>query len=108
MLKSVCHVKKSDVVQVMSGKERGKTGKVLKVNQKRGRVFIEKLNMIKRHKKPVGQQAGGIIEAEGGISASSILLFCDKCGRGVRTKVKGLESGKKIRVCKKCNGELDK
>ncbi len=108
MLKTISHVKKADIVQVMTGKERGKTGKVLKVNQKKGRVYVEKLNMIKRHKKPMGQQAGGIVEVEGGIASSSLLLYCDKCSRGVRTKAKILESGKKIRVCKKCNTDLDK
>ena len=108
MLRSIYHIKKADIVQVMTGKERGKTGKILRVNQKSGRVFVEKLNILKRHKKAVGQQPGGIIESEGGISASNILLYCEKCSTGVRTKVEQLESGKKIRVCKKCDSKLDK
>lgn len=104
----VTHIKKKDLVQVMSGKEKGKTGKVLRINQKRGRVFVEKLNMIKRHKKSNGQVAGGIVEQEGGLAASILLLYCDKCGRGVRTQRRTLESGKKARFCRKCNTQLDK
>jgi large subunit ribosomal protein L24 len=108
MERTILHIKKKDTVQIMSGKERGKTGKVLRVNHKTGRVFVEKLNMIKRHKKPSGTAPGGIVEAEGSLAASVLLLFCDKCNRGVRTSRKVLESGKKVRVCRKCNGQLDK
>ena len=105
---SVTHVKKKDLVQVMVGKERGKTGKILRVNQKYGRVTIEKLNIVKRHTKPTGQKPGGIIEKEGSLAACNVLLYCDKCARGVRTTRKKLESGKSVRVCKKCSGQLDK
>jgi large subunit ribosomal protein L24 len=105
---TVTHVKKNDLVQVMVGKERGKTGKILKVNQKKGRVLIEKLNMIKKHSKPNQKSAGGIVELEGLISASNVLLYCEKCTSGVRTGQKALDSGKKVRVCKKCNTQLDK
>lgn len=104
----VLHLKKKDLVQVMNGKERGKTGKILRVDHKHGRVFVEKLNMVKRHKKPTGQTPGGIIESEGGLAACILLLYCDKCGKGVRTGKKVLESGKKVRVCRKCNTALDK
>jgi len=105
---TVSHIKKKDLVQVMMGKEKGKTGKVLRVNQKHGRVFIEKLNLVKRHTKPTGQEAGGIIEKESPIYACNVLLYCDKCSRGVRTSRKILESGKKVRVCTKCKTQLDK
>ncbi len=108
MERSIFHVKKKDLVQVMSGKEKGKTGKVLRIMHKRGRVVIEKLNMVKRHTKPTGQKPGGIIEQEGALSASVVLLYCDKCSRGVRTAKKTLESGKKVRVCAKCKNQLDK
>jgi len=92
---TVTHVKKNDLVQVMVGKERGKTGKILRVNQKKGRVLVEKLNMIKRHTKPTQKSAGGIVEAEGLISASNVLLYCDKCSAGVRTARKTLGNWKK-------------
>jgi len=111
---TVTHVKKNDVVQVMVGKERGKIGKVLRVNQKRGRVLVEKLNMIKKHTKPTQKSAGGIVEVEGLISASNVLLYCDKCSSGVRTSRKAPETGKNVRVCKKvrvcreCKTQLDK
>lgn len=108
MLQTVHHIKKKDVVQVMSGKEKGKTGKVLRVLQKKGSVVIEKLNIHKKHKKPTGQTPGGIMEAEGPINASAVLLYCDKCAKGVRTHKKVLETGKKIRVCTKCDTALDK
>ena len=108
MERTVLHLKKKDLVQVMSGKEKGKTGKVLRINHKKGRVFIEKLNIVKRHTKATGQAPGGIVESEGGLASSAILLFCDKCGRGVRTVRKLLESGKKVRSCRKCKTQIDK
>jgi len=92
----------------MSGKEKGKTGKILRVIQKKGRVVIEKLNMVKRHKKATGNTPGGIIEQEHPLAGSVVLLFCDKCGRGVRTKRILLEGGKKVRVCRKCDNRIDK
>lgn len=108
MIHTIFHVKKKDVVQVMTGKERGKTGKIMRVIQKKNRVVVEKLNMVKRHTKPTGQAAGGILEKEAPINASNVLLFCDKCNRGRRTSAKVLEGGKKVRVCRKCSTQLDK
>ena len=107
-LVTVTHIKKKDLVQIMTGREKGKTGKILRVVQKRGRVLVEKLNMVKRHTKPTGKAPGGIIEAEGSIAASNVLLYCEKCNSGVRTAPKLLESGKKVRVCRKCKTQLDK
>ncbi len=108
MVRNVFHLKKKDLVQVMTGKEKGKTGKILRINQKKGRVYVEKLNLVKRHTKPTGQKPGGIVEAEGGIAASNILLYCDKCGKGVRVSPVVLDGGKKVRACKKCKAQLDK
>jgi large subunit ribosomal protein L24 len=108
MMDTVNHLKKKDLVQVMNGKEKGKTGKVLRVIKGSGKVVIEKLNMVKRHTKATQKAPGGIIEAEGAVYASNVLLFCEKCNRGVRTGKKVLESGKKVRVCKKCKTQLDK
>lgn len=105
---TVSHVKKRDLVQVISGKEKGKTGKVLRVVQKKGTVVVEKLNIIKRHTKATGKSPAGIIEKEAPLQASKVLLYCEKCSKGVRTKKKQLESGKKVRVCTKCSAELDK
>ncbi|MBI1861310.1 MAG: 50S ribosomal protein L24 [Deltaproteobacteria bacterium] len=103
----VCHVKKKDLVQVMTGKERGKTGKVLRVHHKSSRVVVEKLNIIKRHTRPTGKTPGGIVEKEAPIAASNVLLYCEKCGKGRRTVVKKSEKAK-LRHCRKCNTALDK
>ena len=103
------HIKKDDIVQVFAGKERGKKGKVLVVLQEKERVKIEKLNMFKKHMKPDRQtRQGGIVEREGTIHLSNVLLVCDKCGKGVRVKRKRLEDGKRVRVCRKCEEVLDK
>ena len=108
MVQTIFHLKKKDLVQVMTGKERGKTGKVLRVIQKKNRVVIEKINMLKKHTKPTGKSAGGIVEMEGPLAASAVLLYCDKCARGVRTFRKLLESGNKVRCCSKCKNPLEK
>lgn len=108
MLECISHVKKKDLVQVISGKEKGKTGKVLRVINKKNRVVVEKLNMVKRHTKPTGKAPGGIVEKEASIAASNVLLYCEKCAKGVRTKRTLLETGKKVRVCRKCSAQLDK
>jgi large subunit ribosomal protein L24 len=105
---TIFHVRKNDIVQVKTGKDKGKTGKVLRVVRKTGKVVVEKVNVLKRHTKPTGKAPGGIVEKEGSIQASNVLLFCDKCGKGVRTVRKTLESGKKARSCRKCSTQLDK
>ncbi len=105
---TVDHVRKNDVVQVMVGKDRGKTGKIMRVQHKHGRVVVEKLNMVKRHTKSTPKGPGGILESERPMAVAKVLLYCDKCGRGVRTRTKSLESGKKVRECAKCSAQLDK
>ncbi len=99
-------LKKNDLVEVIAGKEKGKTGKVLKVLIKKDRVVVEKINFIKRHSRPSGRtKQGGIVEKEAPIHISNVLLICPKCNQGVRLGKKILEDGKKVLVCKKC-GEL--
>ena len=101
-------IRKNDSVMVISGKERGKTGKVLRVNPKEDAVIIERINVVKRHTKPRGpQQAGGIIEKEASIPASNIMIMCDKCNAPVRIGHKVLADGNKIRVCRRCAEALD-
>jgi large subunit ribosomal protein L24 len=107
-MQDVSHVKKNDIVQVLVGKDRGKTGKVLRIVHKTGRVVVEKINVVKRHTKPTGKAPGGIVEKEGPIAASNVLLYCEKCGKGVRTARKSLENGKTVRSCRKCKAQLDK
>lgn len=100
------HVRKNDLVMVIAGKEKGKTGKILKVLPKKNRVVVEKVNFIKRHTRPTGRmRQGGIIQKEAPIHISNVLLLCPKCNKGVRTGSRHLEDGKKVFVCKKC-GEI--
>ncbi len=103
------HIKKDDVVQVISGKEKGKKGKVLAIFKETNRATVEKLNMFKRHTKPSqGNQQGGIIEREGSIHISNILPVDDKLGKGVRVKWKKLEDGNRVRVSVKTGEIIDK
>ncbi|MBE6871092.1 MAG: 50S ribosomal protein L24 [Ruminococcaceae bacterium] len=98
------HVKKGDNVIVLSGKDKGKEGKVLEVAPKEGKVIVEKINIVKKHVKPRRQgDMGGIIEAEGALYACKVQLVCPKCKKGTRAGYKVLEDGKKVRVCKHCN-----
>ena len=100
-------IRKNDVVQVISGREKGKSGKVLRVDRKSGRVTVEKLNMVKRHVKPSQKSPqGGISEKELPLHYSKVLLMCPKCNRGVRHGIE-FKAEKKLRVCKRCKGTLE-
>lgn len=77
-------LRKNDTVQVIAGREKGKTGKVLKVDSKSGRVTVEKVNLVKKHTRPTMQSAGGILERELPLHYSNVLLMCPKCNKGVR------------------------
>lgn len=96
-------IRKNDVVIVLSGKDKGKSGKVLEVRPKKERVIIEGVNLLKRHTKanPKNQQ-GGIIARESPIHISKVNLFCPRCQKGVRFGTRQLEDGTKIRFCRKC------
>ena len=101
------HVKTGDTAVVLSGKEKGKRGKVLSVNPKKGMVVIEGVNMIKCHTKPRRQgETGGIIEREGALRACKVMKVCPKCNKPTRAAHKLLADGKKVRVCKKCGAEI--
>ena len=100
-------LKKSDMVKVISGKEKGKTGKILKTIRDKNQVVVEKLNIVKRHKRPDAKGKGGILEKEGPINASNVMFLCSKCDVGARIGYKILEDGGKVRVCKKCQEILD-
>jgi len=100
------HVKKNDLVMVIAGRDKGKSGRVLSVLSKKNRVIVEKVNFIKRHTRPSAKQRqGGIIEREGPINISNVMLICTKCNKPSRIGKKYLEDNKKVRVCKKC-GEI--
>ncbi|MDD5711477.1 MAG: 50S ribosomal protein L24 [Smithellaceae bacterium] len=100
-------LKKGDTVKVIAGKEKGKSGKLLKVIAEKNRVIVEKLNLVKKHQRPDAKGKGGIVEKESSLEASNVMLVCSKCDRGVRIGYRKLEDGKKVRVCKKCNEILD-
>lgn len=101
-------VKKEDTVLVIAGKEKGKKGRVLSVLPSEEKVIIEKVNIIKRHMKPSRKYTqGGIIEKEAPIHISNVMLLCPKCNKPTRIGNRLLESGKKVRVCKKCQEVID-
>ena len=101
-------IRKNDSVLVIAGKERGKTGKVLRVLKEKDAVIIERLNIVKRHTKPRGpQQMGGIVEKEAAVHASNIMIMCEKCNAPARIGRKILADGKKVRVCRNCKEALD-
>ena len=96
---SKVHVKTGDTVIVISGKDKGKQGKVLQVSPKEQKVIVEGLNMVTKHVKPRKQgEEGGIIQRETPIYASKVMLVCPKCGKAARVAAKVGEDGKKIRV----------
>lgn len=98
-------IKKEDRVVVLSGKDRGKTGKVLAVFPKSDTVLVERINLMKHHSKRGGSmgQQGGIIEREVPIRASKVMLVCPRCNSQTRTYRKMLETGFRVRVCRKCH-----
>ncbi|MFN4189565.1 MAG: 50S ribosomal protein L24 [Pseudothermotoga sp.] len=102
-------IRKDDLVQVISGKDKGKRGKILKVVPKENKVVIQGINIVKRHQRPIPQlREGGIIEREAPIYASKVMIVCPSCDRPTRVGAKFLEDGTKVRVCKKCGEVIDK
>jgi large subunit ribosomal protein L24 len=98
------HVKKDDLVMVVTGKDKGKSGKVLRVLPEKQRVLVENLNVVKRHTRPSqANKEGGIIEKEAPIAISNVQLICPGCSEPARTGIKVLDDGSKVRFCKKCN-----
>ena len=101
-------LKKDDMVVVTVGKDKGKTGKIIKVDRDHHRVFVENCNMIKKTVKP-SQTApqGGFIERENFLNASNVMIECPQCRKPTRIAHKILETGKKVRACKKCHELID-
>jgi len=103
------HIKKNDLVMVISGREKGKSGRVLKVLPEKERLIIEKINFIKKHSRPHGQQRrGGILEKEAPLHISNVALLCEKCNKPVRIGHRIVEGNKKTRYCRKCGEIFDK
>jgi len=102
-------IKKDDKVMVISGKEKGKAGRVLSVEPKKERVIIEKINIIKRHMKPSRKYSqGGIIEKEGPVHISNVMLVCPRCQRPTKISKQIMEDRRKLRTCKKCKEVIDR
>jgi large subunit ribosomal protein L24 len=108
MIKESIKIKKDDKVKIIAGKDKGKVGKVLRVNAKKNRLLVENINIVKRHTKPSAQnRQGGILESEASIHWSNVMLMCNKCIEPVRVKSKTLDDGNKVRVCRKCDEIID-
>jgi large subunit ribosomal protein L24 len=101
-------IKKGDNVVVIAGKDKKKTGKVLEVSPKDGKVLVENVNIVTKHNKPRSQQdKGGIAKKPAAIDASNVMVVCPVCGKATRVAHTEVD-GKKVRSCKKCNASLDK
>ncbi len=101
-------IKRGDLVEVISGKDKGKRGKVLRVIPRERKVIVEGVNMVKRHQRPIPQlREGGIIEREAPIYISKVMVVCPNCDRRTRVGFKVLENGDKVRYCKKCGEIID-
>ena len=103
-------IRRNDNVVVTTGRDSGKRGRVLKVLPDKNRGVVEGVNMIKRHTRPNPQRniQGGIVEREGAVHASNVQLVCPECGKMTRLGHKVLTDGRKVRVCRKCDGVVDK
>ncbi len=101
-------IKKNDQVKVISGRDNGKTGKVLEVDMPKSRVLVEHVQMLKHHLRPNPQKniKGGIMERESWISRSNVMLLCPSCGP-IRFRQQALPDGRKVRACRKCGNTLD-
>ena len=101
------NVKKGDTVEVISGKDKGKQGLVLRTYPEEGKVLVEGVAIVKKATRPTpANQQGGIIEQEAAIDASNVMLICPSCGKPTRVGHAKDAEGKKVRVCKKCNAQF--
>ncbi len=103
-------IRKNDNVQVTAGKDRGKRGRVLRVLPDKNRLVVEGVNFVKRHTKPNPSKnvKGGVMEREAALHASNVQLVCPECGAPTRVGRRLLEDGRKVRICRKCEGVVDK
>ena len=108
MINTKIRIRKDDKVKILTGKDKGKISKVLKVIMKSNRVVVENINVVKVHQKPTqASPQGGIVEKSMPIEISNMMLMCNNCVKPTRIGIKELENGKRVRVCKKCNEQID-
>lgn len=101
-------LKVNDQVEVIAGKDKGRVGKILRVDREKNRVVVERINMIKKHQKATdATQPGQIIEREASIHISNVMIVCPECTETVRTGKQFLEDGTKVRFCKSCKATLE-
>lgn len=101
------HVRKNDIVYIVSGKDKDKTGEVLKVNPSKNTVVVSGVNIITKHLKPNRQNMqGGIVKVEAPINASKVMLYCNSCKKSTRIQHKFVDDGTKVRVCKHCGQKI--
>ncbi len=103
-------IRRNDTVVITTGKDSGKRGRVLKVLPVKNRLIVEGINLIKRHTRPNPQRnvKGGIVEREASLHASNAQLICPECGKMTRIGQQILADGRKVRICRKCEGVVDK
>ena len=104
------HVKKNDQVKVLAGRDRGKTGRVLRVLPRQRRAIVENINVVRRHTRPNPQKnvQGGIVEREAPMDISKLQVICGECNKPSRVGFDVLSDGKKVRQCKRCGGTIDR
>lgn len=108
MRQGQCNLRVNDKVEVIAGKDKGRVGKVLRVERDKDRVVVERINMIKKHQKANdATQSGQIIEREAGIHISNVMLVCPECAETVRVGKQILDDGTKVRICKKCKATIE-
>ncbi len=108
MRRGTTSLRVNDQVEVIAGKDKGRVGKILKIHRAKNRATVERINMIKRHMKPTGEnQQGQIIDREAPIHISNLMLICPECTKTVRIGKKFLEDGTKVRVCKNCAATIE-
>lgn len=102
------NIRKNDTVIVLSGRSRGKSGRVLKVVPERHTLIVEKVNFIKKHQRPTSKmKQGGVVEREGELRLDNVMLMCPKCLKPTRIRIEMLKEGHKRRVCKKCKEVIE-
>ncbi len=108
-VRPVLHVRKGDYVTVLGGRDKGKTGRILRVIPRKGMVVVEKIGVVKKNTRPTQKNPqGGIVDMEKPIPASRVMAVCMHCKRPTRLKRTRLASGDKVRVCRHCNEQMDK
>ena len=103
-------VKKDDEVLILAGKDQGKNGRVLRAFPVRQRAVVENINVLRKHTRPNPQKniKGGVVERESPINLANLMVICRECGKPSRNGYSELSDGKKVRVCRRCNGTIDK